>query len=186
MIEISQLKGASKMKDLIPPYNPMTTLGEAYESAYESLLENSLQKAHQSGTFVHHMIDEIGEDIVALNKFGDDEVVKLRRYVKRDIIDAAAYRDRTGKELKDWLGFDVALIKREFWKQFSEAADQTTIELNQLKQQAENAGYHSGELVGLGTLVCDQCGEKLHFHKPGHIPSCPKCNSTHFHRQNFE
>ena len=60
------------MKDLIPPYNPMNTLGEAYEL----LLENSLQKAHQSGVFVHHMIDEIGENIMALNKFGDDEVVK--------------------------------------------------------------------------------------------------------------
>ena len=170
------------MKDLIPPYNPMNTLGEAYEL----LLENSLQKAHQSGVFVHQMIDEIGENIMALNKFSDDEVVKLKRYVKRDLIDAAAYRHRTGKELKHWLGFDVALIKREFWKQFSEAADQTTIELNQLKQQAENAGYHSGELVGLGTLVCDQCGEKLHFHKPGHISSCPKCNCTQFHRQSFE
>jgi predicted Zn-ribbon and HTH transcriptional regulator len=88
--------------------------------------------------------------------------------------------------LEGWLGYDVALIKREFRELFSEAADQTTIELNQLKQQAENAGYHSGELVGLGTLVCDQCGEKLRFYKPSHIPACPKCNSTHFHRQNFE
>lgn len=166
------------MKDLNLPYNPIDTLGEAYES----LLENALQKAHQSGTFVHHMIDDVREDIVALNKFGDDEFLKLKASLKRDLIDAAAYRNRTGKELKDWLGFDAALIKSDFWAHFSEAADQTTIVLNQLKQQAENAGYHSGEFVGLGVLVCDQCGEKLHFHKPAPIPSCPKCNNIHFHR----
>jgi len=154
--------------------------------AYELLLEKALEKAHQSGAIAHHMIAEIRADIVALNKFSDDEIAKLEAYVKRDLVDAAAYLDKTGKELKDWLGFDVELIKRDFWQRFSKAADQTTTALYQLKQQAENAGYHTGELTGLGTLVCDQCGEKLHFHKPGHIPPCPKCDSTHFHRQNFE
>jgi len=170
------------MKKSIPPHDPVESMGEAYEF----LLEKALQKAHQSGSIVHHMIDEIRSDIVALNKFSEDEVVKLEAYVKRDLIDAARYLDKTGKELKDWAGFDVALMKHEFWERFSEAADQTTTALYQLKQQAENAEYHSGELVGLGTLVCDQCSQKLHFHKPGHIPPCPKCNSTHFHRQNFE
>jgi predicted Zn-ribbon and HTH transcriptional regulator len=170
------------MKKLLPPHDPVEAMGEAYEL----LLENALKKAHQSGAAVHQMIAAVRGDIVALSKFGDDEAAKLEEYVKRDMIDAARYLDKTGKDLEGWLGYDVALIKREFRELFSEAADQTTIELNQLKQQAENAGYHSGELVGLGTLVCDQCGEKLRFYKPSHIPACPKCNSTHFHRQNFE
>jgi hypothetical protein len=77
-------------------------------------------------------------------------------------------------------------MKQEFWERFSQAADQTTTALYQLRLETEIAEYHSGELIGLGTLVCDQCGEKLHFHKPGHIPPCPKCTSTHFHRQHFE
>ena len=170
------------MKELLPPRGPVEAMGEAYEL----LLENALEKAHQGGKVVHDMINEIRADMVALNKFSDDEVAKLEEYMKRDLTDAAQYLDKTGKELKDWLGFDVALVKHEFWERFSEAADQTTIALYQLKQQAANAEYHSGELIGLGTLVCDQCGEKLCFHKPGHIPPCPKCNSTHFHRQNFE
>lgn len=170
------------MKDLRPPHDLIEAMGEAYEL----LLEKARQKAHQSGAVVHHMIAEVRADIVALNKFSDDEVDKLEEYVKRDLIDAAGYLDKTGKELKDWLGFDVALMKQEFWERFSEAADQTTAALYQLKRQAASAEYHTGELTGLGTLVCDQCGEKLHFHKPGHIPPCPKCNSTHFHRQNFE
>lgn len=170
------------MKDLLPPHDPVEAMGEAYEL----LLEKALQKAHQSGAVVHDMMDVVRRDIVALNKFDDGEIVKLEHYVKRDLINAAWYLDTTGKALKDWLGFDVALIKHEFWARFSEAADQTTVALSQLKLLAANAEYHSGELIGLGTLVCDQCGQKLHFHKPGHIPPCPKCTSTHFHRQNFE
>lgn len=170
------------MKKTFPPHNPIGSMGEAYEL----LLEKALQKAHQSGAIAHHVIDEIRGDIVAMTKFSEDEVVKLEAYVKRDLVDAAGYLDKTGKELKEWVGFDVDLMKHEFWERFSAAADQTTKALYRLKQQAASAEYHTGELTGLGTLVCDQCGEKLHFYKPGHIPPCPKCNSTHFHRQNFE
>jgi hypothetical protein len=170
------------MKKSLSPHDPAHSMGEAYEL----LLEKAQQKAHQSGSAVHHMIDEVRDDIVALTKFSEDEVSKLEAYVKRDLTDAARYLDKSGKELKDWVGFDVTLMKHEFWKLFSAAADQTTTALNEIKQQAEYAEYHTGELTGLGTLVCDQCGEKLHFHKPGHIPPCPKCISTHFHRQHFE
>jgi hypothetical protein len=170
------------MNELLPPHDPIDALGEAYEL----LLEKALQKAHQSGAFAHQMLDESRSDIVALNKFDDNETVKLEAYVKRDLVDAAQYLDKTGKELKSWLGFDVSLIKRELWERFSEAADQTTIALHQLKEQAASAKYQSGELAGLGTLVCDECGERLHFHKPSYIPHCIKCQNTHFHRHDFE
>ena len=170
------------MKKSLPPHDPIHSIGEAYEL----LLEKAQQKAHQSGAAVLQMIAEIRGDIVALTKFSEDEVVKLEAYVKRDLNDAAGYLDKTGKELKEWVGFDVGLMKREFWELFFTAADQTTKSLYRLKQQAASAEYNTGELTGLGTLICDQCGEELHFHKPGHIPPCPKCNSSHFHRQNFE
>jgi hypothetical protein len=171
-----------KMNNLLPPNDPVEAMGEAYEL----LLESALQKTRQSGALVHQMIEECRGDIVALNKFGDHEIVMLEDYVRRDLMDAARYLDKTGNDLKFWLGFDVARVKREFWERFSEAADQAAIALHQFNEQAANAEYHSGELVGLGTLVCDQCGEKYHSHKPDRIPPCSKCNNTHFHRPNFE
>jgi hypothetical protein len=180
--EMSLFKGAPTMKDLPPPHDLVEAMGEAYEL----FLEKSQQKAHQGSVFVQHVIEEIRGDIVALNKLTDEEVLKLEDYVKRDLVDAANYLDKTGNDLRDWLGFDVALLKQEFWDRFSKAADQTTTALYELKQQAEIAEYHSGELVGLGTLVCDKCGEKLHFHKPGRIPPCPKCKGAQFHRQRVE
>jgi len=170
------------VKQLQPPRDLIEALGESYEL----LLENALKKAKQSGVAMHQIMATVRDDAMALHKFSDDEAIKLEAYIKRDLVDAAQYLNKTGKKLEGWVGFDVALVKREFWEYFAEAADQTTIELNQLTLQAQNAGYHSGELVGLGTLVCDQCGEKMHFHKPAPITSCPKCNNAHFHRQRFE
>lgn len=170
------------MNDLLPPHDPIEALGEAYEL----LLEKALQNVHQSGAIGHRLIEESRDDIVALNKLGNDEIVKLEEYVRRDLIDAARYLDKTGKDLKYWLDFDVDLIKRELWEQFSGAADLTTKALKQLNGQSTIGEYHSGEVVGLGTLVCSQCGEKYHFHKPSHIPHCFKCRNTHFHRHDFE
>jgi len=165
-----------KVKKLQPPRDLIEALGETYEL----LLENALKKAKQSGVTMHQIMAAVRGDAVALHKFSDDEAIKLEAYMKRDLVNAAQYLDKTGKKLEGWLGFDAALIKREFWEYFAEAADQTTIELNQLSWQAQDAGYHSGELVGLGTLVCDQCGEKMQFHKPARIPSCQKCTMRTF------
>ena len=97
------------MKKSLPPHDPIESMGEAYEL----LLEKAQQKAHQSGVAIHQTIDEVRGDIVALTKFSEDEVVKLEAYVKRDLNDAAGYLDKTGKELKEWVGFDVGLMKRE-------------------------------------------------------------------------
>lgn len=169
------------MNDLLPPHDFIDALGEAYEL----LLEKALQKAHQSGALVHHMIEESRGDITALHRFSDDEVIKLEEYLKRDLFDAAQYLEKTEKDLKYWLDFDVALIKHDFWKQFTEAAGHTRKVLNQLSELAKNTEYLSGELIGIGTLVCSQCGEKLHFNKPTQIPLCAKCGGAHFHRMRF-
>ena len=64
-----------------------------------------------------------------------------------------------------------------------ETADKTTLALLRMKKNAHQPyDYHTGEIAGFGTLICDECGEKLHFHKAGHIPPCPKCHKTSFHR----
>ena len=146
-------------------------------------LAKKLSDAYE--TLLHHIIDEVRDDIAALNTFSKDEAALLKAYVQRDLTDAANYLDSTGKELKDWLGFDLELIESGLWSKFSAAADKTTLELLQIQQQALSVGYSTGELAGIGTLLCDQCATPLHFHKPGHIPPCPKCHHTHFHRQPF-
>ena len=88
----------------------------------------------------------------------------------------------TGGDFKKWLAIDIAMIEDYLFERFKEAADQTTVELLKLKQSAESAEYHTGEVTGPGILMCDECGEQLHFHKAGHIPPCPKCKHSRFHR----
>lgn len=151
--------------------------------SYVAILDSALKKARQGGSLFGHLADEVREDFNALNELSKDEISLLKAYIRRDLTDAATYLDSTGKELKDWLGFDLTLIESKLLHNFSEAADKTTLELIKIKQQAALAPYHTGELTGIGTLICNQCGAKLHFHQPGRIPPCAQCHHSHFHRE---
>ena len=141
---------------------------------YESSLAKLLQKSKQADKSLHNLLEE--EDA--------SEFTQMAQWIKRDLIAAAQHLNESNQELKDWLGFDLKLIKNELWQRFTEAADKTTLDLLKLKQIAANAEYHTGEIVGLGSLICDQCQAQLHFYKPGHIPPCAKCHGTRFHRLN--
>ncbi|MDA8360390.1 MAG: zinc ribbon-containing protein [Gammaproteobacteria bacterium] len=158
----------------------LETMGEAYRE----LLQKALRKARDTGTGLYHLISGMRGEM-AVNKVSEPEWAELEGSVRRDLAHAAQYLQEGGSELKDWLGFDVSLIEKALWSAFSEAANQTQVELYKIHLQAEAAGYHTGEWVGLGTIVCDRCGELLQFHKPGRIPPCPRCKGTHFHRPPF-
>ncbi len=164
------------MKTGSPSDNELETMGEAYRE----LLEKALHKAREGGTSLYHLLGG-GSHAASAGK-GRGDVAELERSVRRDLTDAARYRHETGRDLRDWLGFDVARIEQGFWEAFSEAADQTLLTLHEIRLQAEASEYHTGETVGLGTLVCDHCNERLHFAAAGRIPPCPRCGGTRFHR----
>ena len=161
---------------------PVQVKNDNISQAYESLLEKTLNHSDQVDSNANKILDGVDDDSMTQSQLSAEETINLERSIKRDLTDAAHHLNATGRELKDWLGFDLALIKNELWQKFTEAADKTTLKLLELKQVAANAEYHTGEIIGLGTLVCDQCNAFLHFHKPGHIPPCAKCRGTHFHR----
>jgi hypothetical protein len=103
--------------------------------------------------------------------------------LRRDLDDAINYVSETEYAFKDWLGFETSIIKTSFIKALLETADPTTLALLRMKDNAhEPYVYHTGEIAGYGTLICDECGENLHFHEAGKIPPCPKCHKTTFHR----
>ena len=170
------------MKDPLR-HDPLDALGEVYEKMFERAVENFHKAEEKSGALFHKMIDEAKEKAVELEEVSREDAEKLSAYIKRDLSDAADHLSETGRELKDWLGFETTLLESSIFDLLLKAADKTTLELLKMKEDAQQASiYHTGEITGPGTLVCDQCGEKLHFRKAGKIPPCPKCHATTFHR----
>jgi ribosomal protein S27AE len=162
------------------PYK--TDSSEDISHHYVQALNRVLDKANADESKISQFFDEIADDAHAIKELSQDKVALLEAYVKRDLLDAANYLNSTGKTLQDWLGFDIALIESKLWLNFYEAADQTTLELIKLREQAKLQTYRTGEYIGIGTLECDACGAKLNFHGPSRIPPCGQCHHTEFHR----
>ncbi|MDH3453332.1 MAG: zinc ribbon-containing protein [Gammaproteobacteria bacterium] len=171
------------MKEMKPPHDPIDALGQAYEMVLEKSLEGAQRLEKRAGQRLHDMIDAVHEEVAAMSKLSREQVPKIAEYLKRDLADAAHFLSETGKDLQDWWGFESVLLEEQLRDNFKRAADQTTLELQELNQKAQLAEYRTGEITGPGSLLCDACDEVLHFHKPGRIPPCPKCRGSRYHRR---
>ena len=139
------------------------TTGE--ESAFHRVLSNAVEKAVELGELTREEADRIAD------------------YLVRDLKDASRFMADTGEEFRNWLRFDVDLVEDRMLDLFSRIADKTRLQQLFLFRDLERMSeYHTGEITGIGTLRCRQCGELLHFHHTGRIPPCPKCHATLYSR----
>ena len=160
---------------------------EKHVNAYNRMIERVKtfvdEAEKEFGPKLQYGIQSARELTSEFEELTREEIELISEYLKRDLVDAGRYIEENGKELSDWLKFDIELIEDRFLDTFSVLADQTRLELDQLAREANLLGeWHTGEIVGIGTLVCKACGERLHFEKPGHIPPCPKCHATKYSR----
>lgn len=158
---------------------------EKMVAAYETMLERVNQFSDKAGPVLKEGIDQARETAVELGELSREEAEKIAAYLERDMKDAAEFIVETGQDFKDWFKFDVQLIEAKLFDMFASVADQTSVELRELAERAKRASrLKTGEITGPGTLECVECGEQLHFDKPGHIPPCPKCRATEYKRVN--
>jgi hypothetical protein len=158
---------------LLRAYNEMR---DAVKSAWHEAEEKTLPNLKQALEKAEQKTSELGE-------LSREEIQKLSDYLQRDIHDAANALADNGKQLADWLEFDLDLAESKFGEWVAKVANPTTLELQLWKEQAKQGEWHTGEITGAGTLVCDACGEQVHFEKSGHIPPCPKCKGTVFKKE---
>lgn len=154
--------------------------------AYERMLERAKSVAPltvgEKRPYLLRAIDYAREKAVELGELTREEADDIANYLRRDIHDAATYLGEHGHELRDWLQLDLLLIEDRLLDLFSHVVDKTRLELDLLALEAAASDWKTGEVTGIGTLECVECGELLHFHKTGHIPPCPRCNATTFRR----
>ncbi len=156
---------------------------EKLVGAYNLMMERARITMAQAGKGLTHGVEAAMEKASELGELSREEAEEVGKYVMRDLHDAADFINESGTELKDWLRFDVEVVERSIADLFAQMVDHTKLELDKLEQRATAIGeWHTGEIVGIGTLECKSCGEQLHFHNTGHIPPCPKCHGTKYRR----
>lgn len=168
--------------------SPSPSGNEKQVRAYNRMMErvkSSLERSEQKTlAALQHSVDAAKDQAVELGELTREEADLIGAYLRRDLEDAGEYLAETGHELESWLQFDIELVEDRLWEAFTAAADQTKLAFLELEEQARLASeYRTGEVTGMGTLQCVNCGELLRFHAPGPIPPCPQCGETRFARK---
>ena len=137
------------------------------ERDIDALVEQARVKISQSGELTHR------------------EVETLTKAVRRDLEEFALSYEESQDELTDSVFMRV--IKESLWQELADITDKTQLEWREVFQDLNHHGvYHSGEVVGLGNLVCEHCHYHLAVYTPDILPRCPKCGHDQFQRRPFE
>jgi hypothetical protein len=156
-------------------------------AAYDKMIERvilALDDAEQQVLPpLSKVVDNAKQRAIDLKELTRDEADKLSNYVNRDLSSLTEHLSETGQDFKTWFDFDLQLVQDRVLDAFAKVADRTSIQLANLASQAKHSlEYHTGEIVGIGTLTCQSCEHLLNFKKTSRIPPCPHCHKTVFTR----
>lgn len=158
---------------------PNDKLAQAYDKIVDILKKTWHNTEAQALPTLTERLEQAAEKLSELGEFTREEADHVAEYVRRDLEEAGEFLSESGKTLKDLFRFDLEFVESKVAEAFAQMADTTRIELEKIAERARQVGeWHTGEITGIGTLECKQCGEQLHFDKTGHIPPCPKCHGT--------
>jgi ABC-type transporter Mla subunit MlaD len=158
-------------------------LVEAFDHMVEQV-NQSIHRAEESlGPTIEEMVhnaQKMARDLYALTQ---EESEQLAKTLKKDLRNANEAMNKEGKEMKDWLAFDLALVEDRFIDLIAKAADKAWLDFHAFENETHQAStYRTGEVCNAGTLSCNECGKEVHFTKTSHIPPCAKCHGTEFYR----
>jgi len=112
---------------------------------------------------------------------------KPHRQLQADDIQTASVKPATQNQDDGSDSVFLRVIKESLWQQLADITDKTQLEWKEvLKDVSHHGVYHSGEVVGLGNMVCEKCHFQLAIYTPEVLTKCPECGNDAFSRQAFE
>lgn len=145
----------------------LTTRLERGERDIDALVDSARQRMNNRGELTRSEIDDVS------------------RAVRRDLEEFARSYAENQQELGDSVFMRV--IRQSLWKELADITDKSQLEWREVFQDLNHHGvYQSGEVVGLGNLVCEKCQFTRAIYTPEVLNRCPECGHDHFVRQPFE
>ncbi|MFC3912062.1 hypothetical protein ACFOSS_01090 [Pseudaeromonas sharmana] len=150
------------------------------QQAYEVFIQRLKQEWQDAdpGASLQSLLEKTQAYLEAAGELTRDEWALIREYVRRDLQDfdqaPGGYRDSA---------FYQAL-QTSVWGWLLELTDRTQVEWISVLDEVQHKGvFLAGERMGLGVLVCEQCGYRREVLHPERIVSCIQCGGTRFHRE---
>ncbi|ROR77203.1 zinc ribbon family protein [Vibrio crassostreae] len=148
------------------------------KALYEEAVEEVIETLKHSPEELNNKIETSGKYAKAANDMTKDELSLISAYVKSDLKEFSECYEESKS------GPFYLMIADSIWQGLLDITDRTKVEWVELFQDLEHQGlYQAGEVIGLGTLVCDECGHQTEYNHPTNIIPCIKCGSKGFSRK---
>ncbi|EDJ8984585.1 hypothetical protein GFI10_10270 [Salmonella enterica subsp. diarizonae] len=149
---------------------------------YRELVASLSERLRNGERDIDALVEQARQRVMQTGELTRTEVDELTRAVRRDLEEfAMSYEESQGDSVF------MRVIKESLWQELADITDKTQLEWREVFQDLNHHGvYHSGEVVGLGNLVCEKCHFHLAVYTPDVLPLCPKCGYDQFQRRPFE
>ncbi len=156
-------------------------------AAFNHMVDNVSETIHDAEEALAPTVDEMvhNAQVLARELFAltQEEAESLGTTLKRDMQKANKTLNQQGKELKDWLSFDLTVVEDRFIEMIARSADKAWLDFRAFENEDHQASvYRSGEVCSAGTLCCKNCDKNITLSESGQIPRCPVCDHETFFR----
>lgn len=153
---------------------------EKFRSELTTLLA-SLRGSVNAGN-IQHAFDTAKEKIRTAGVYATDTINKVTDTTKKDMANLVSHM---GPEWEKYSAKTADLF--DAWRDrgssyIASAATAVGEWLRQAGAKAERQVYHSGEVTYSGILECTACKKRMTMETAAHVPLCPACRNTQFHR----
>ncbi len=158
---------------------------EVYNRLLERVYLSVENLEERSWPFIKEKIEEAAEIELAAREMTREEMDLLKAYLQRDLRGLGTVLHKSGEGLAAWLDFDLNILEYRLAQMLTGIADRTRLEQAELQQRLahEPDQYLAGEVAGVGTLVCMNCGTALCLTETRVLESCSGCGGRYFQRQ---
>ena len=169
---------------------------KGYEAFIAQLKKQWEETEQFQGERLNRMIDRVQAYLEAASDLTQDELALIAEYVKRDLGNYAQGRgelsvdkasEKPAEAAADIANEESAFmlaLKDTAWSWLAEVTDRAQVEWQELADELEHKGvYQAGDWVGLGIMVCEECGRRHTVLHPEQLDTCPECGTSHYHRE---
>ncbi len=160
-------------------------LSEQYDAFAEKFRELYLSGKGQGKEAMANAMENARTELHSLGELSANLSKSMKAYLSRDleqaITEAKKFGNTLTEEAKEKL--QPSRLKAGALSSLGYVLEHTNEALHTLKDKTVDAiTYKTGEITTAGSLTCQDCGFKMHLSKTVHIPPCPKCSKTLFHK----
>ncbi|MCW1876745.1 zinc ribbon-containing protein [Erwinia sp. INIA-01] len=152
---------------------------------YREFISSLTKRLEQGERDIDALVDSARQRMNNRGELTRSEIDDVTRAVRRDLEEFARSYAENEQELGDSVFMRV--IRQSLWKELADISDKSQLEWREVFQDLNHHGvYQSGEVVGLGNLVCEKCQYTRAIYTPEVLTRCSECGHDQFQRQPFE